>query len=136
MQITCTSSPITKRQLSVSRKRTFPPDLLILTYIQAYESLCLYEPAYKAYNLAHMWRESLYCATLVPLPETQLTELANTLATTLTDGEKDYVSAAHIHAQHLEDIPGAARLLCRGSQFGDACRLLALHGTINDVFNE
>ena len=64
----------------------------------------------------------------MPLPETQLIELANTLATTLTDEEKDYVSAAHIHAQHLQDIPGAARLLCRGSHFGDACRLLALHG--------
>lgn len=75
-----------------------------------------------------MWRECLYCATLVPLPEAQLNELANTLATTLTDEEKDYISAAHIHAQHLHSIPAAARLLCRGSQFGDACRLLALHG--------
>ena len=74
-----------------------------------------------------MWRESLFCAALVPLPQAQLTELAQSLANTLTEETKDYVSAAQIHSQYLHDIPTAARLLCRGSQFGDACRLLALH---------
>ena len=62
------------------------------------------------------------------MTESQLTNHALTLATTLTDETKDYVSAAQIHAQHLHDIPTAARLLCRGSKFADACRLLALHG--------
>lgn len=75
-----------------------------------------------------MWRECLFCASLIPLSESQLLELAQSLATTLTEETKDYVSAAQIHAQYLHDIPTAARLLCRGSQFGDACRLLALHG--------
>lgn len=74
-----------------------------------------------------MWREALFCATLVPLTQAQLVELAQSLATTLTEETKDYVSAAQIHSQYLNDIPTAARLLCRGSQFGDACRLLALH---------
>ncbi|PGH16468.1 hypothetical protein AJ79_01799 [Helicocarpus griseus UAMH5409] len=93
-----------------------------------YESLSLYEPAYKSYHLAHQWRECLYTASLVPLPDAQLTSLAQTLATTLTEETKDYISAATIHAQHLHDIPTAARLLCRANQFGDACRLLTLHG--------
>ncbi|KAK2813112.1 hypothetical protein FQN50_000789 [Emmonsiellopsis sp. PD_5] len=93
-----------------------------------YESLSLPSHAYQSYNLAHLWRECLYTATLVPLPPPQLSELALSLATTLTEESKDYISAAHIHAQHLHDIPTAARLLCRGGQFGDACRLLALHG--------
>ena len=75
-----------------------------------------------------MWRESLFCATLVPLAQAQLIELAQSLATTLTEETKDYISAAQIHSEYLHDIPTAARLLCRGSQFGDACRLLALHG--------
>jgi elongator complex protein 1 len=88
----------------------------------------MYEAAYKSYNLAHMWRECFYCAILVPLSEAQLTELAQSLVTTLTDETKDYVSAARIYAEHLHDIPTAARLLCRGSQFGEACRLLAMHG--------
>ncbi|KAL2013837.1 hypothetical protein VTN00DRAFT_1362 [Thermoascus crustaceus] len=93
----------------------------------AYESLSLYEPAYKAYQLAHLWRESLYCALMVPLPEPELNEHALNLATTLEES-RDYVSAANIHAEHLHDIPTAARLLCRGSRFADATRLLALNG--------
>ena len=80
-----------------------------------------------------MWRECLYSATLVPLSEPQMTELAHSLVTTLTDESKDYISAARIQSDHLRDIPAAARLLCRGAQFGDACRLLVLHGHQNLV---
>ncbi|EGD93877.1 IKI3 family protein [Trichophyton tonsurans CBS 112818] len=93
----------------------------------AYESLGMFEPAYESYKLAHMWRESLYCAALVPVSETNMNELATSLASTLTDESKDYVSAARIQSDYLHDIPTAARLLCKGSQFGDACRLLVLH---------
>jgi elongator complex protein 1 len=53
---------------------------------------------------------------------------AQNLATTLTEEDHDYISAAQIYAEHLSDIPTAARLFCRGSRFGDATRLLALHG--------
>ncbi|KAI5295661.1 hypothetical protein KEM52_000653 [Ascosphaera acerosa] len=102
----------------------------------AYESLQLYESAYKAYNLAHMWRECLYCASLVPLGEEQMRELAGSLATVLVDEERDYVSAAQIHAQYLDDVTQAARLYCRGSQFGEACRLLTLHREDEDEDEE
>lgn len=94
----------------------------------AYESLSLYENSYKCYHLAHCWRESLYCALMAPLSEEAMTAHATTLASTLTEESRDYISAAHIHAEHLHDIPTAARLLCRGAQFGDATRLLALNG--------
>lgn len=94
----------------------------------AYESLSLYEDAYKCYHLAHLWRESLYCALMVPLSEADLTAHALALTTTLTEESRDYVSAAQIHAEHLHDIPAAARLLCRGSRFADATRILTLHG--------
>ncbi|KAF7114330.1 hypothetical protein CNMCM5793_008282 [Aspergillus hiratsukae] len=94
----------------------------------AYESLSLYEDAYKCYHLAHLWRESLYCALMVPLSEADLTAHALALSTTLTEESRDYVSAAHIHAEHLHDIPAAARLLCRGSRFAEATRILALNG--------
>lgn len=94
----------------------------------AYESISLYDEAYKCYHLAHCWRESLYCAMMVPLSETDLAAHAHTLADTLTEESRDYVSAAHIHAEHLQNIPAAARLLCRGSQFADAARLLVLKG--------
>lgn len=97
----------------------------------AYESLSLYEDAYKCYHLAHYWRESLYCALMVPLSEEDLTAHAIALTTNLTEESRDYVSAAHIHAEHLKDIPTAARLLCRGSRFADAARLLAVNGKQN-----
>lgn len=94
----------------------------------AYESLSLYEEAYKCYHVAHCWRESLYCALMVPLSEEDLTAHALALTTNLTEESRDYVSAAQIHAEHLKDIPTAARLLCRGSRFADAARLLAVNG--------
>ncbi|KAJ5569907.1 uncharacterized protein N7459_009337 [Penicillium hispanicum] len=94
----------------------------------AYESLEIYDEAYKCYNLAHMWRESLYCAMLASLSQADLTAHINDLAATLVDEARDYVSAATIHAEHLHDIVTAARLLCRGSKFADAARLLTLHG--------
>lgn len=102
----------------------------ILTYLLnfiAYESLTLYEPAYQCYKQVYLWQESLYCASLVPLSESEMSDLALSLATGLTEITKDYISAAHIHSEHLKDIPSAARLLCRGTQYSDACRLLAVH---------
>lgn len=93
----------------------------------AYESLSLWAPATQSYKLAHLWRESLFCASMIPLPDSEMTELANDLATTLTDEAKDYISAATIHAEHLHDLDTAARLLCKGYAFNDAMRLLALH---------
>lgn len=94
----------------------------------AYESLGIYEEAYKSYQVAHRWRESLFCALMVPLPEGELQNHAIHLATTLVEENKDYVSAGHIHADHLRDYATAARLFCRGSRFADATRILAING--------
>ncbi|KAJ5938769.1 hypothetical protein N7466_001903 [Penicillium verhagenii] len=93
----------------------------------AYESLEVYEEAYKSYHLAHMWRESLYCAMMASLSEEDMLAHTNDLIVTL-DEARDFVSAATIHAEHLHDIETAAQLLCRGSKFADAARLLTLHG--------
>ncbi|KAJ0420730.1 IKI3 family-domain-containing protein [Aspergillus carlsbadensis] len=93
----------------------------------AYESLALHIDAYKCYQLAHLWRESLYCAMLIPLSSEDLTNHAASLATTLIEENKDYTSASQIYSEHLNDIPTAARLLCRSSRFSDASRLLTLH---------
>ncbi|KAJ5703712.1 hypothetical protein N7493_010850, partial [Penicillium malachiteum] len=56
----------------------------------------------------------------------------NSLASTLIE-DRDYVSAATIHAEHLHDFVTAARLLCQGSKFADAARLLTLHGKQDQV---
>ena len=65
---------------------------------------------------------------MVPLSEEQLTAHATNLATAMAEGSRDYISAATIYAEHLHDIDTAARLLCRGSRFADATRLLAANG--------
>lgn len=64
---------------------------------------------------------------MLPLPEEELTAHALNLASSLVESSRDYVSAATIHQEHLHDIETAAQLLCRGSRFADATRLLALN---------
>jgi len=100
-----------------------------------FESLGDYAAASPLYALAHRWRESLSCAKLAnpPLDNSRLQSLATSLATTCADESRDFRSAATIHAEYLSDIPGAARLLCRGSYFADALRLLALHSLHEQV---
>jgi elongator complex protein 1 len=93
----------------------------------AYESINDHASAYPLYALAHRWRESLTCAQLADLPSNQFQSLARSLATTCIES-RDYRSAATIFADHLSDIPEAARLLCKGSLFQDATYLLAVHG--------
>ncbi|KAH8697212.1 putative killer toxin sensitivity protein [Talaromyces proteolyticus] len=99
----------------------------------AYESLELYEEAYRAYQTAHYWRESLFTAMMVPLSEEDLRSHAIALAATLVEENKDYISAAQIHADHLKDYPTAARFLCRGSRFADATRMLAINGLKDSI---
>lgn len=116
------------RTLPLVRGLTAPNLETLLILYTAYESLEQYDSAYKCYNLAHKWRESLYCAMLASLPEEELADHIEALINTLVDENKDYVSAATIYADHLKDYITAARLLCRGSKFADAARLLTLHG--------
>lgn len=73
-----------------------------------------------------MWRESLSCATLIPLPAPALRTLASTLADTLIES-KDHASAATIHADYLSSPETAARLFCKAYLFAEATRLIALH---------
>jgi elongator complex protein 1 len=65
---------------------------------------------------------------MVPLSESELRDHALSLVSTLVEEDKDYISAAQIHADHLKDYPAAARLFCRGSRFSEATRLLAVNG--------
>ena len=98
-----------------------------------YESLLDYASAYPLYALAHMWRESLACSAFVQLNDEQRKQHALSLATTLAEQDRDFRAAATIHTEHLGDHPAAARLLCRGSYFGDASRILALHGLQDQI---
>ncbi|KAF2117499.1 elongator complex protein 1 [Lophiotrema nucula] len=91
----------------------------------AYESLGLHGLAYSSYFSALLWREALYSATLAGLPESEITSLATSLGEGLTES-KDYLSASTIHLDYLSDLPGAAKLLCKGHFFSEAIRLVVL----------
>ena len=91
----------------------------------AYEYLHDYILASSTYRQAHLWKESLSCALLVPLPEPELQTLAQTLATSYLESH-DFYSAATIHHDHLSDIPTAASLFCKGHFYAEAHRIIAL----------
>ena len=92
----------------------------------ANEFLRDYAAAVPAYKSANLWRESLSCATLIPLPESELRSLAYDLAEGLFEA-KDYQSAAVIHAEYICDVDSACRLYCKAYLFADAIRLAGLH---------
>lgn len=62
-----------------------------------------------------------------PFSSAQIQTLALQLANILADQQRDYRSASQIHTDYLHDIPTSVRLLCRGSYFSEALRLLSLH---------
>lgn len=92
----------------------------------AYEYLNDYTSASEAFHQAHLWKESLSCATLTPLPQPQMRSLAQTLADTLSES-KDFFSAATIHLDYLADTTTACRLFCKGHFYTDALRVVGLH---------
>jgi elongator complex protein 1 len=67
---------------------------------------------------------------LVPYETDALTSLANSLAENLVE-LKDYAAAATIHKDFLSDVETAAKLFCKGFQFSEAMRLLALNSRQN-----
>ncbi|EXJ58709.1 hypothetical protein A1O7_06138 [Cladophialophora yegresii CBS 114405] len=98
-----------------------------------YESLGDFTAAFPLYARAHKWRESLTCAALAGVEEPQLRTLAQSLATTMADENRDYRAAAAIHVDYLANPTEAARLLCRGSYFADALRVLSLHALATEI---
>ena len=90
-----------------------------------YDSLSDHHAAYPLYALAHHWREALTCASLIPLSDPALTNLATGLATTQIEEHRDYRAAAHIHLTYLSSPQTAATLLCKGSYFAEALLLLS-----------
>ena len=90
----------------------------------AYEYIGDHIAACEAYRAVSMWQECLTNAALVPLSTGELNTMADDLANSLQEA-KDFASAARIHLDYLEDLAGAASLLCKGYQFAEATRLVA-----------
>ena len=92
----------------------------------AFEYLKEYSAASEAYCLAHLWKQSLFCATLGGLGQSQTQDLARTLAEDRVEAN-DFSSAAVIYLDYLSDIVAAARFYCKAYDFAEAMRLISLH---------
>ena len=92
----------------------------------AYEYLHDHTSASDSFRQAHLWRESLSNASLLPSPAPQVRSLAISLSDMLIE-TKDFFSAATINLDYLSDIPVAVRLSCKGYHFTDAIRIAGLH---------
>ena len=95
-----------------------------------YEYLGYYRSASESYRSAHLWRESLSSATLIPLEEPAIKAHALILTESLLES-KDYYSAATIQLDYLNDLEAAARTFCKGYFFAEAIRILGLHQRSN-----
>jgi elongator complex protein 1 len=91
----------------------------------AYEYLGDHTSAWPCYRSANLWREALSSATLADVPSSELETLASSLAENLVES-KEYLAASIITLDYLSDLGGAARLLCRGSYFAEAVRIVTL----------
>jgi len=91
-----------------------------------YEYLKDHVSASESFRQAHLWQESLSCATLIPLSQPELHSLARTLADDQIES-KHFHAAASIHLGYLSDIPTATRLFCKGYFFADALSMAGLH---------
>lgn len=92
----------------------------------AYEYISDHSSAAEAFRAANMWQECLANAMLVPVAAGKLCSIAEDLANALEEA-KDFRSSAVIHLDYLKDVEGAAKLLCKGYDFGDAIRQVTLH---------
>ena len=92
----------------------------------AYEYLRDYEAAVESYRSAHLWQESLTCASLARFDQERMQTLALSLAESLAE-LKNYRAAATIYIDYFNNIEEAARLFCKGYHIADATRLISRH---------
>ena len=90
-----------------------------------YEFVQDHTSAYEAYRAASMWRECLANATLVPVSDGELTTLATDLAEALEEA-KDYVAAATVYKDYLNNLQNSVKQLCKGYRFAEAMRQVTL----------
>jgi elongator complex protein 1 len=83
-----------------------------------------FDAATSAYRGANLWKEALSCANLSSISDSEVFQLARTLAESLEEA-KEFQAAATITLDYLGDIPGGAKLLCRAYRFADAIRVVA-----------
>ncbi|QDS76491.1 hypothetical protein FKW77_005248 [Venturia effusa] len=92
----------------------------------AFEYLSDHVSALPCYRQAGLWQEALSSASLIPIPSTELQDLAESLAEGLVESKK-FTAAATIYTDYLHNIEEAGKNLCKAYQFSEAARLITLH---------
>ena len=94
-----------------------------LTAPTAYEFLGESDLAIESYREAGLWQECLFVATRANLSAESMDNLSLALAETLLEG-KGYQNAATVYLDYRNAVEEAARVLCKGSYFGEAMRVV------------
>lgn len=106
----------------------------LLYLIVAYELVGEKEMAVDSYTKAGLWRESLNIAYSIPMPTTEITQLADRLAESLVS-RREFADAATVYIEYGKDdaaISKAVNALANGYQFTEAIRIVNLLGVVND----
>ena len=96
------------------------------THTSAYTLANRPDKALKAYEKAHAWRELFALALEQQLPKSAIDEMCERVSEHLASRGKR-LEAAQLLVDHAGDIDTAVDILCRGSEFGEAYRLVHLH---------
>lgn len=92
----------------------------------AYEFVQDYAAAFEIYRSGSLWQECLAAGALAQIPDNELKIVAADFAASLEEA-KEFHGAATIQRDHLSNLEGAARLLCKGFDFMQAIRLAVTH---------
>ncbi|KAJ9102595.1 hypothetical protein QFC21_002996 [Naganishia friedmannii] len=82
--------------------------------------------AINAYEKAHAWRELFALASKQKIEGSELEDICDRVSEYLSSHSR-HLEAAQIALDYQKNVDQAVHTLCRGSQFGEAFRLIALH---------
>ncbi|KAJ9111710.1 hypothetical protein QFC19_001070 [Naganishia cerealis] len=82
--------------------------------------------AMNAYEKAHAWRELFALASKQKIGTSELEDICDRVSEYLSSHSR-HLEAAQIVLDYQKNVNDAVHILCRGSQFGEAFRLIALH---------
>ncbi|KAK8843352.1 hypothetical protein IAR55_007009 [Kwoniella newhampshirensis] len=82
--------------------------------------------ALKAYERAHAWRELFTLAKKEGLKTDSIVEMVERVTDYLASRGR-HLEAAQVFVEHAQDVDSAVDVLCRGTEFAEAYRLVSLH---------
>jgi elongator complex protein 1 len=82
------------------------------------------EKALKAYEKAHAWRDLFTLAVQQKMPRQAIVDMCERVTDYLSSRGR-HLEAAQVFIEYTQDVDSAVDMLCRGSEFGEAYRLVS-----------